>query len=279
MTKYFFSVALLIFLTGKQAVAQYYYKDVLSVLQATSEKNIWRQQKIRNVQVHSFEGDGTPSEGFYCEKKISKDYSRIETYTRSTVSKKDLLVTYYNSKGLLEKSSDSSEINSSTTLYDYNDKGDVTSITSFTHSSDEDFSTSLKEVHQYIYNAKGQPEQMLRIRNDRDTTGVLFTLDAKGNVTDEIESGKNGIHYYYYYNTKNQLTDIVKYNAVKGGLRADFSFEYDDEGQTTQMITVEEGPYADYYTWKYVYNEGLKIIEKCFAKSKFLVGYLEYEYD
>ncbi len=278
MNKYFLSGAFIFAAFFQQVTAQYYHKDIVSIQQATSEKNAWQQQKIRNILVHSFEADGTASEGFYCEKKVSKDYSQIETYTRSAGTSKSLLTSYYNEKGLLIKSNDSAEANAATSLYEYNDNGNIKTITSFTHSNDDDFSTSLKEVHQYTYNEKGKPVKMLRIKNDRDTTQIIFLTDAKGNVTDEIEPGTNGRHYYYYYDDKNRLTDIVKYNVVKGGLRPDFAFEYDSDGQLTQMISVEEGVSADYYTWKYTYNEGLKIIEKCFAKNKTLLGYFEYEY-
>lgn len=137
-------------------------------------------------------------------------------------------------------------------MFEYDEKDNIISITSYTHSSDEDFTTSLKEVHQYTYNEKGNPVKMLRIKNDKDSTQIDFMLDAKGNVTDEIEPGANGRHYYYYYDDKNRLTDIVKYNVVKGGLRPDFVFEYNSEGQITQMLSVEEGVSADYYTWKYI---------------------------
>ena len=36
---------------------------------------------------------------------------------------------------------------------EYDEKGNIKSITSYNHSSDDDFATSLKEVHQYTYNA------------------------------------------------------------------------------------------------------------------------------
>ncbi len=278
MNKYFFFFVLLIAAGFQHITAQYYHKDIVSVQQATAEKNSWQQQKIRNILVHSFEANGSASEGFYGEKKISKDYRTIETYTRSAGTGKSLLTSYYNEKGLLVKSNDSAEAIAATSLYEYDAKDNIIRITSYTHSSDDDFATSLKEVHQYTWNDKGNPVNMLRIKNDKDTAQINFVTDAKGNVTDETEPGANGRHYYYYYDDKNRLTDIVKYNAVKGGLRPDFAFEYNSEGQITRMITVEEGVSADYYTWEYIYNDGLKIIEKCFAKSKTLLGYFEYEY-
>jgi hypothetical protein len=259
--------------------AQFYYKDIISNKQASAERAALKEQKIRNILVHSFEGNGEASPGFYCEKKISKDYRRIDTYTKSNITGKALLSVYYNDKDQLMQSTDSSELSISTSLYEYDENGNITSIISNSHSNDEDFDTRLVEEHRYFYDAKGRPLKMLRTRNQKDTSTVIFTQDENGNTIDENDLGKNGKHYYYYYNDKNRLTDIVKYNVVKGKLLPDFIFEYNSAGQVTQMVTVEEGPSSDYFTWKYVYNEGLRIIEKCFSKEKILVGYFEYEYN
>jgi hypothetical protein len=59
----------------------------------------------------------------------------------------------------------------------------------------------------------------------------------------------------------------------------DFLFEYNSAGQVTQMITTEEGISNNYFTWKNTYNDGLRIIEKCFSKEKELLGYFEFEYN
>ena len=258
--------------------AQYYYKDIISNKQARQEKEILREQKIRVIEVHSFEGDKSQSEGFFCEKKISKDYRRIETYTRAYTAGKSLLTSYYNEKGLLAQSTDSSETSVATSIYKYDNDGDIISVVSNSHSADDDFNTVLQEEHQYRYNNKKQPTQMLRIKNKKDSVLIKFIIDTSGNVTDEIDPSPNGQHYYYYYDAKNRLTDIVKFNVVRGKLLPDFSFEYNSSNQVTQMIAVEEGVNRNYYTWKYVYNDGLRIIEKCFSKEKVLLGYFEYEY-
>jgi hypothetical protein len=260
------------------ANAQYYYKDIVSNKQARAEKALFKEQKIRNIEVHSFESDRSPSKGFFCEKKISKDYRRIETYTRSYTTSKALLTAYYNDKEQLIQSTDSSDITASVSYYQYDADGDITSIISSSHSADDDFNTGLKEEHQYIYNDKKQPVQMLRIKNNKDSVLIDFVLDEQGNVSDEIDPSPNGQHYYYYHDTKNRLTDIVKFNVVLGKLLPDFTFEYNSSNQVTQMVAVEEGVNRNYYTWKYVYNDGLRIIEKCFSKEDDLLGYFEYEY-
>jgi hypothetical protein len=244
-----------------------------------SEKQGLKEQKVRSILVHSFEGNGDDSPGFFCEKKISKDFRRIETYTKSNITGKSLQTAYYNDKDQLIQSTDSSELSSTTSMYQYDANGQITNIISNSHSNDDDFSTRLVEEHQYQYDAKSQPVQMLRIRNMKDTVQIIFTADDKGNIIDEKDMGKNGKHYYYYYNDKNRLTDIVKFNVVKNKLMPDFVFEYNSDGQVAQMVTVEEGMTSDYYTWKYVYNDGLRIIEKCFSRENILLGYFEYEYN
>ncbi len=259
--------------------AQYYYKDIVSNKQVISEKQGLKEQKVRSILVHSFEGNGDDSPGFFCEKKISKDFRRIETYTKSNITGKSLQTAYYNDKDQLIQSTDSSELSSTTSMYQYDANGQITNIISNSHSNDDDFSTRLVEEHQYQYDAKSQPVQMLRIRNMKDTVQIIFTADDKGNIIDEKDMGKNGKHYYYYYNDKNRLTDIVKFNVVKNKLMPDFVFEYNSDGQVAQMVTVEEGMTSDYYTWKYVYNDGLRIIEKCFSRENILLGYFEYEYN
>ena len=278
MTKRIWIVCLLLAGVNQFVNAQYYYKDLVSNKQAQLEKTALKDAKTRTVIVHSFEGNKTPSEGFFCEKKISKDHRKIETYTRAYTTGKALLTSFYNDKDQLLKSVDSSDLTVATSLYIYNSDDQIESIVSNSHSKDDDFTTALNEEHQYKYNTKKQPVQMLRIKNKKDSALIDFLLDENGNITDEIEAGPKGQHYYYYYDTKHRLTDIVKFNVVLGKLLPDLTFEYNSSNQVTQMIAVEEGVNKNYYTWKYIYNDGVRIIEKCFSKENVLLGYFEYEY-
>jgi hypothetical protein len=279
MNKIVLMAGLLITFVNQSTQAQYYHKDIVTTKLAQEERKLLLEKKIRNILVHSFEGNGEAAAGFYCEKKINKDYSLVETFTKSNITGKSLLSAAYNSKGQLVQSTDSSELSASTAVYDYTPNGALAAIGSYTHSSDDDFKTNMTETRRYYYNEKGQPLKMIRKKNGKDSVQIDFVIDEKGNVTDEIEPGIKGRHYYYYYNAAGQLTDIVRYNVIKKELRADVVFEYDDEGRIVQMVTVEDGAGSDYYTWKYVYNDGLRIIEKCFSKEKMLLGYFEYEYE
>lgn len=260
-------------------ISQYHYLDIVSNLQLSSEMKQFKEQKIRDIQVHSFESNGDPSKGFFCKKKISKDYRKIETYTKSAISEKSILISRFNTEGQLIASNDSSAISSSSNFYQYDSKGHLTKVINISASMDDDFTSKMNEEHLYFYDAKGRCLKMLRIKNQLDTATVLFTSDEKGNIIDENDLGKNGKHYYYYYDSKNRLTDVVKYNSLRDKLLPDLLFEYNSASQVTQMITTEEGISNNYYVWKKIYNEGLRIIEKCFSKENELLGYFEFEYN
>src|SRR5258706_15583130 len=119
MNKLSFTLLFSFVLFTKSLQAQYYYKDILSNKQLVADMAILKQQKIRTVVVHSFEPDDQPSEGFFCEKKISKDYRKIVTYSKSAETNKSILTTYFNEKGLLIKTVDSSELNTSSSDFVY----------------------------------------------------------------------------------------------------------------------------------------------------------------
>jgi len=259
--------------------AQYYYKDIMSNKQLMADMAVYKDHKISNIEVKSFEADDQPSKGFYCEKKISKNFRQIETYTRSFVTTKSILTTSFDGKGLLVKSVDSSDVSVSTSDYKYDSVGNISSITSDSRSSDDDFTTSLVETHKYVYDSTGKLQKMLRIKNTTDTTEIDFVVDPKGNITDEIEVAVYGNHYYYYYDTLNRLTDIVRYNIVKQKMLPDFIFEYNDDGQLEKMVATQEGVNANYFVWTYLYDGQLRIKEKCYSKENELLGYFEYEYE
>ena len=86
-------------------------------------------------------------------------------------------------------------------------------------------------------------------------------------------------NYYYYYNDKNWLTDIVRYNNKAKKMLPDFLYEYDTEGRVSKMIQVIAGG-TNYNIWVYTYNSlGLKEKEVCYDKKKQLLGTVEYLYN
>ncbi|MBK9533501.1 MAG: hypothetical protein IPO42_17265 [Chitinophagaceae bacterium] len=117
---------------------------------------------------------------------------------------------------------------------------------------------------------------MYRIKNGRDTSLILFSPDEKNNVSIEKDT-KSGTTYYYYYDSKNRLTDVVHMNPFTQKMLPDYVFEYNNAGLITQMTSTEEGG-SYYYIWKYTYSNGLRVREKCYSKERRLLGTIEYEY-
>ena len=118
---------------------------------------------------------------------------------------------------------------------------------------------------------------MQRVKNRRDTVLILFAMDEHGNVAIEKDT-RTGSKYYYYYDAKNRITDIVQENDLKLRPVPDYLFEYNNsQGLMSQMVATEEGG-NNYYVWKYMYENGLRTAENCFTKERKLMGRIEYEY-
>jgi hypothetical protein len=268
---------LLLLITTHKTIAQYYYKDIWNPRQLANEMAILKNEKIRLVSVKSFEEDGEPSPGFFCEKKLSRDYSLSETMTRSYVTSPSLLSTYFNSEGLIAQTTDSSESSVNKTQYQYDDNDKIVMVKTLTRADND--SGSIGETHSYFYNTKAVLEKMTRTKNNAEISTVNFKPDEKGNIIEEEELFKNGdkTKYFYYYDDKNHLTDVVHYNYRAKRLLPDYMHEYNSTGQIKQMISVEEG--GGYYIWKYTYNDKrLRETERCFSKEKKLLGSIEYVY-
>ncbi len=265
-----------LFATGLISNAQYYYKDIVSNKQLLSEMANLKGQKIKTVNVTSFEDDGKPSDGFFCQKNINRNYTQVEMLTKSNVTGASVFTSTFTKEGLLIQTVDSSDIAVNTSNYIYDDKGRIKSIQSHVHSSDDDFTNEITEEHNYEYDANSLLLKMVRIKNRTDISTVLFSPDENKNVSIEKDT-KSGTTYYYYYDSKNRLTDVVHLNQFNQKMLPDYVFEYNNEGQITQMTTTEEGG-SYYYIWKYTYNNGLRVREKCFSKERRLMGTIEYEY-
>ncbi|MBS1497027.1 MAG: hypothetical protein JSU03_08625 [Bacteroidetes bacterium] len=256
--------------------SQYYYKDILSNLQLRADMAKFKENKIRDINIKSYEADGSQSEGFFCHKKLSKDYKSVDLITRADVSGTSETISSFDEEGKLLSTNDSSNSAVTHNNYLYDAQGHIVSIKSIVRSSDDDFTNEISEQHLYFYNAAGQPEKMLRVKNNADTTIILFAADEQGNIAIEKDT-KSGNKFYYYYDAKKHLTDIVSASDMSKNLVPVYSFEYNAAGLATQMTTSEEGTNY-YFVWKYTYDNGMRIKEKCYGKEKNLLGSMEYEY-
>jgi hypothetical protein len=256
--------------------AQYYYSDIIGNKQTNQQLSLLKKQKIKEVSAVSFESNNQPSPDFSLTQHINADYTTVFTRTLSATLQSALIATYANDK--LIKSADSSSGAINITEYSYDSVGNLILVAST--SNDEDGSFSVAEKHVWQYNAKGQPLQMLKIKNGTDTTVIEIILDSTGKVIEEKWKKNNRINetYFYYYDGLNRLTDIVRYNRKAKALLPDFLFEYDEKGLLRQMVQVQNGT-TGHLTWKYQYAaNGLKQREYCYNKNKQLLGKFEYKY-
>jgi hypothetical protein len=265
--------------TLQESKGQYYYRDLMSIAQNHRQHQVLKANKVNRITLYSFEASGEPTENFTCEQTLNNNFTQVKTLTNSQLSGKSLLTNYFNSVGQLYRSVDSSSESINTYLYEYDSIGRLMRIIN-SASAYGDKSKS-NESHDWIYDPSGRPEKMIKIKDNQDTSEVVFKVDNKGNVIEE-ESFRKSISQekvYYYYDSLNRLTDIVRYNDKAKKLLPDYLFDYSPNNQITQMVTVQNGG-IDYLTWRYAYDEkGLKTSERCYNKQKQLVGRIEYKYE
>lgn len=256
--------------------AQYYYNDIVNNRQVLAELATLKEKKINGVKVLSLEATGEETEGFTCQKKINRDFTEVEIYTETNESYPNTFVSYFTKTGLLKQTVDSSEAGATTIDYTYDGAGRLISINSSKRFATDDDAGVVLEKHLYNYDAAGVLKQMTLVKNNRDTTLFVFEADESGNVIIE-KNAKTGEVYYYYYDTSKRLTDIVHKYPYQKNLFPEYAFEYNEAGQLVKMITTEkEGAY--YFTWRYVYENGLRVNERCYSKEGRIMGSVEYKY-
>ena len=266
----------LLILTGYAATAQYYYTDILNNKQAVAELAVLKEKKIKGIKITSLESTGEETEGFICQKKINGDYTEVEIYTETNESYPNTFISYFNKAGQLQRTVDSSEAGTTTVDYLYDASGKTIAVNSSKRFATDDDAGLVTEKHIYNYNGAGILQQMLLVKNNRDTTAFIFEADETGNVIIE-KNKKTAEVYYYYYDEKNRLTDIVHKYSYQKQLFTESSFEYDDMGQLARMVSSEkEGAY--YFTWRYNYEDGLRMSERCYSKEGRIMGSVEYKY-
>jgi hypothetical protein len=270
-------IFLLVSLWYTGAAAQFFYRDIWNTQQLIKEMAILKSEKIRTISIKSFDNSGEPEEGFFCEKRFDKNYNVSQTVTRSHVTDQSLLSSYFNSKGLIIKTSDSTETALNVTEYFYNENDKVIAVKTLTKSNND--VNAIEESRDYIYDSTGHLQKIIRKKNGLEVSVINFKLDEKGNVLEEEEVSKNGRgkKYFYYYDDKNNLTDVVSYNERAKRLLPDYMYEYNSAGQIKQMITTETS--GGYYIWRYTYNDKkLRETERCLSKEKKLLGSVQYSY-
>jgi hypothetical protein len=258
------------------ANAQYYYKDIVVTNQINANYRALKSNRVITVVLTPSALD--PAQNTVTlQQTVYPAQQLVITYTKVPDAPESWLKSYYNAGGFLIKTTDSSADVVTTSLYQYDDGGRVSSISSNSVPVND---PAEKEVHTWHYNSNGQPIEMIKIKDNTDTSFISFTADEQGNPGEEKAiHKKNSLGtVYYYFDDRHRLTDVAKFNLKANRILPEYMFEYNDSMQVTQMIIVPEGS-ADYQTWKYLYNQrGLKEKDVCYNKQKQMVAGIEYTY-
>ncbi len=259
------------------ASSQYYYKDIIGTRESTELIRNYQKNKVKSVVLKSYTINNMPLNNLSIQQEFSPEQKTLRTITNTGFLNTSYLTTWFDATGRPVKTVDSSGSNVNTTTYNYNSAGLLTSIL---NSYGDSLASLQTDEHIWQYNVQNHISRMLRVKNKKDTTVVNFKLDAAGNVIEEQETR----HFirdepvYYYYDSKNRLTDIVRYNKKASRLLPEQMFDYTANNQLVERTTVPQNS-DDYLKWHYLFNEkGLKVKEEIYNKQKELTGTVDYLY-
>ena len=262
--------------------AQYYYTDVIGTQETNRQMKTYLAEKVRTVAATGYDKQGAKTNEF-SELQEIKDKGatlRISTFSGTT---KTVLLNRFDALGRVIVTIDSSASVISSIKYDYDNAGRIIQIQNIVTDPASDFNQT--ETHQWFYSISGKPDRMYRIINTGsaipDSLEIRFLLDENGNLGEErtYRRGLETGYLYYYYDEKNRLTDIVRYNTKLKKLLPDVMFEYNDNDYVIQKLTPTSNSNLGYLIWRYVFDaKGLKTKEALFNDDKQMTGKIEYNY-
>ena len=276
-------ILFLLLLANSALSAQYYYNDIIGTEETNRQMKSYIDNKVLTVTASGTDPRGVKATEFSEFHEIRENGRALKS-TSIINFNKSVIYSRFDDQGRVISMIDSSTNIESITTYEYDAAGRIKLVKNSVKDSANDFSQ--QELHQWIYNANNKPEKMLRIIHSTlnagpDTLEVKFKLDEDGNPGEErtyrgrIETG----YLYYYYDDKNRLSDIVRFNQKLKKLMPDILFEYDESNRVIQKITTTSSISLGYLIWRYVYNEkGLKSKEALFNRDKQLTGRIDYAY-
>jgi hypothetical protein len=205
----------------------------------------------------------------------------LVTNTRSGMTGASTMITTFNTQGMPVSISDSTPNTVNDVRYSYDASGKLLRVSSSSHEPEDTNNYRLSEEHLFTYDAQGQLVKMMKIKDRFDTLSVVFIPAEKGLPGEEQwwRKGQKIETWFYYYDAKNQLTDIVRYNATARKMLPDYIFEYDENDRMSQQTVIQPGTNF-YRVWIYEYNDnGLKKAETIFKKGKEQEGRILYAYE
>lgn len=110
------------------AYSQYYFQDIYKTKESNQLHQKYKEQNIKSIKIESFDVENTLNKDFKCKKGFSEDYSKVDTKTYSFATGASDLVSYFDSKGRIIHTIDSSQMSISQTWVYYDGKGRIDSL-------------------------------------------------------------------------------------------------------------------------------------------------------
>lgn len=264
--------------------AQYYYNDIIGTRETNRQMRTYLTNKVNTVTASGSDQRGMKATDFSELHEVKENGKALRASSIINLNK-TVIYSRFDDQGRVTSMSDSSSEVQSVTTYRYDASGNLAVVENST--KDPVSGINQVEVHQWYYKPDGKPQRMWRIiRNGEnasiDSLEVRFVIDEEGNTTEErmYKRGYETGYLYYYYDDKNRLSDIVRYNTKSRKLLPDVMFEYDDQDRVIQKITtLASHNMGSYLIWRYIYDEkGLKSKEALFNQDKQLTGKIDYVY-
>lgn len=273
-----------LFLITSTVSAQYYYSDITGSRETAEMMKQYNLNKVRTVTATGEDANKVRASN-YSEFQEVKDNGR--TLRKTVIREFNRTVTIYtfDAQGRVAQIADSSADLQGKATYEYDASGRISSIREAQNDSASEFGQT--EIHRWSYNANGQPSGMWRTINNGDSLEIKFTYDEQGNPGEEIHlrRGVEVNRIYYYYDEKNRITDVVRYNKKVKKLIPDIMLSYDESDRVIQKLTIAPSDnygrvvWVGYFIWRYIFNtQGLKTDEALFDNDKQLTGRIRYSY-
>lgn len=262
--------------------AQYYYNDIIGTQETNNLMKNYTANKVKTVSATGYDNRGVKATDF-SELQEVKENGRL--LRSSTINNFNKTTTYsrFDEKGRVTSITDSSAQIQGTTTYVYDENNRISMVQNTVKDSANSFDHI--ETHQWFFNTAGKPEKMWRIISSTgtgaDSLEVRFVTDEDGNIAEErtFRKGIETSYLYYYYDDKNRLLDIVRFNTRLKKLLPDIMFEYDENDNVVQKTTTTSSLNLGYLIWRYIYDEKrLKTKEVLFNNDKQITGKIDYTY-
>lgn len=269
--------------------AQYYYNDIIGTRETNRQMQTYLANNVKMVTATGYTPQGSKATDFAEVHTITENGKTLKISRNSDLTHSSFYQRF-DAQNRLISIIDTSLGIQNITIYEYDAGGKIITIQNTVKDPATDI--NMVELHQWIYDKDGKVEKMWRSINGTDSLEIRFIPDEKGNPGEErtFRNGYETDMLYYYFDERNRITDIVRYNKKVKKLLPNIMITYDDSDRVIQKVISNEGDnyglgkygnilWIRYVIWRFIYNDrGLKTKEALFNKDQELTGKIEYSY-